>query len=125
MKSCRNLGIDYEIIGGTAADGYLVVNNQIPAAGSYLRKDTGKLVFYVGDASMDTYITVPSAIGLTSASANSVITNAGFNFAIDGTQEYDIGDSAVVVAQYPAAGEEALYGSLITVKMRYLDGNIN
>ena len=46
---------------------------------------------------METYMTVPSAIGLTSASANSVITNAGFNFAIDGTQEYDIGDSAVVV----------------------------
>ena len=125
LKSCRNLGIDYEIVGGTAGDGSLVINNQIPAAGSYLRRDTGKLVFYVGNASMETYMTVPSAIGLTSASANSVITNAGFNFAIDGTQEYDIGDSAVVVAQYPAAGEEALYGSLVTVKMRYLDGNIN
>ncbi|NLZ36280.1 MAG: PASTA domain-containing protein [Clostridiales bacterium] len=125
LRSCRNLGIDYEVVGGVAGDSTLVVNNQIPAAGSYLRKDTGKIVFYVGNAVMDTYMTVPSVIGLTSASANSVVTNAGFNFAIDGTQNYDIGDSAVVVAQQPPAGEEALYGSLVVVKMRYLDDNIN
>lgn len=125
IKVAENLGIAYEVVGGSAGDYSAVVKYQVPAAGSAVRRDTGKIVFYVGDAELTSYATVPNVIGLTSASANALVSGSGFNFEIDGTQDYTIGDAAVVVAQEPAAGEEALYGSVVTVKMRYLGDTAN
>ena len=125
IKVAENLGLAYEVVGGSASDYSAVVKYQVPSSGSSVRRDTGKIVFYVGDAELDNYGTVPNVVGLTSVSANSLVSGAGFNFKIDGTQDYTIGDAAVVVAQEPAAGEEAILGSVVTVKMRYLGDTAN
>ncbi|MCR5264665.1 MAG: PASTA domain-containing protein [Clostridiales bacterium] len=125
VKVAQNLGLAYEVVGGSADDRSAVVKYQVPAYGSSVRRDTGKIVFYVGDAELTNYGTVPNVVGLTSVSANALVSGAGFNFKIDGTQDYTIGDAAVVVAQEPLAGEEAILGSVVTVKMRYLGDTAN
>lgn len=118
-----NNGLEYEVV-GSSADG-AVISYQIPSSGSTLQKNTGRVIFYTGNATADDYVEVPNVVGYSATTANRLISNAGFNIMIDGAQNYDIGAGAVVVSQTPAAGEQALYGSVVTITMRYMDGTAN
>ncbi len=118
-------GIKYKIVGEVKGDGSDIVTYQMPVAGNLVSKENGKIILYTGNAAVDDYEEVPNVIGMTASNASSALIRRGFNIILEGTQNYDVGTGAVVVSQTPAAGEAALYGSVVTVVMRYLDGTAN
>ncbi len=115
-ESIEKSGLSVEIIGNGEK-----VTAQVPAAGSKLSKQNGKVILYVGDAAPSTDLTVPNVIGMSPSAANRVLINAGFNISIDGATNYDVGSGAEVVAQYPEAGSTASRGDVITVTFRHTD----
>ena len=115
-EAIRKNGLEVEIIGNGEK-----VTAQVPAAGSKLSKQNGKIVLYVGDAAPSTDLTVPNVIGMSASAVNRVLINAGFNISIEGTTNYDVGSGAVVVSQYPEAGTTATRGDVITVTFRHTD----
>lgn len=117
IKSMGYVGLDYEVVGdGTK------VTAQIPAGGSQLAKDTGKVIFYCGDAEPKNTVTVPDVMGRSASAANKLLIDAGLNIRIEGTQNYQSGAGAVVVSQSPAAEAVVTPGTIVTVEFRYLDG---
>lgn len=119
ILNTRNLGLQYEFVG----EGPTVVS-QVPKGGSSVLVSTGKVIFYLGDATPDAEekITVPDVMGNTASIANKTLTNAGFNIKVEGTMNYDEGVGAKVVRQSPAAGELLPRGSVVTVEFRHTDG---
>ena len=115
-EAIRKNGLEVEIIGNGEK-----VTAQVPAAGSKLSKQNGKIVLYVGDAAPSTDISVPNVIGMSASVVNKVLINAGFNISIEGTTNYEVGSGAVVVSQYPEAGTPATRGDVITVTFRHTD----
>ena len=109
-------GLAVEIIGNGEK-----VTAQVPAAGSKLSKQNGKVILYVGDAAPSRDLTVPNVIGMSASAANRVLINAGFNISIEGATNYDAGSGAVVVAQFPEAGSEAVRGDVVSVTFRHAD----
>lgn len=109
-------GLDVEIIGNGEK-----VTAQVPGAGNTLSKQNGKVILYVGDAAPSNELIVPSVIGMSASMANRVLINAGFNISIDGATNYEAGNGATVVDQYPAAGTEATRGDVISVTFRHTD----
>ena len=107
-------GLDVEVIGSGEK-----VTAQVPAAGSKLSKQNGKIILYVGDTSPSNDLSVPNVVGLSASAANRVLINAGFNISIEGTTNFDVGEGAEVIAQYPAAGTPATRGDVITVTFRH------
>lgn len=117
VKSMGYVGLDYTVVGdGTK------VTAQIPAGGSQLAKDTGKVIFYCGEAQPENTVTVPDVMGKSASAANKLLINAGLNVRIEGTQNYQNGTGAVVVSQSPAAEAVVTPGTIVTVEFRYLDG---
>ena len=107
-------GLKYEIIG----DGE-TVNSQLPAAGSTLMLESGKVVLYTGSETPENnLVTVPDLSGLGAETANAKLLALGFNVRIDGLLE----NSAKVTGQDPEPGEALPEGSLITIKVRSLSG---
>ena len=109
-------GLDVEIIGNGEK-----VTAQVPSSGSFLSKQNGKIILYVGDIAPSNDLTVPNVVGLSASAANRVLINAGFNISIEGATNFDVGDGAEVIAQYPAAGTPATRGDVITVTFRHTD----
>ena len=98
------------------------VTAQIPAGGSQLAKNTGRVIFYTGAETPTATVTVPDVMGKSATAANKMLIDAGLNVRIDGTQNYQSGSGAVVVAQSPAAYTAVAPGTIVTVEFRYLDG---
>ncbi len=115
-EAIEKSGLDVEIIGNGEK-----VTAQVPASGSTLSKQNGKVILYVGDAAPSNDQTVPNVIGMSPSAANRVLINAGFNISIDGATNYDVGSGAEVVAQYPEAGSTATRGDVITITFRHTD----
>ncbi len=115
ISAMKNLGIKYNIVG----DGD-TVTYQSPAGGNSFNKASGTVTIYCGDAVPNQYVTVPDCMNMTASKANQAIINAGLNPVITGTTNNVSGATAVVVSQSPAAGESVLYGSTVTVTMRFL-----
>lgn len=109
-------GLEVEIIGNGEK-----VTAQVPSAGSKLSKQNGKIILYVGDSSPSNDLNVPNVVGLSASAANRVLINAGFNISIEGTLNFEVGDGAEVIAQYPEAGTPATRGDVITVTFRHTD----
>ena len=109
-------GLSVEIIGNGEK-----VTAQVPAAGSKLSKQNGKVILYVGDTAPSNELTVPNVIGMSASAANRVLINAGFNISIEGATNYEAGSGAVVVAQFPDAGTEATRGDVVSVTFRHTD----
>ena len=105
-------GLDYEIIG----DGE-TVTAQVPAAGSTVFKDTGKLLLYTGEEKPKNTVTVPDLVGKTAEAANRILVNAGLNVSITGATN---GDTATVISQSPAAGEVVPEATAVTIDVRHL-----
>ncbi len=109
-------GLKYEIVGYGP-----VVTSQVPAAGQEMSKQNGKVILYTGEEEPSNTETVPNLVGMTASAANRLLINAGFNINIKGATNYAASSGAVVVSQYPAAGEKRSKGDVITVTFRYLD----
>lgn len=105
-------GIDYTILG----DGDRITA-QVPAAGSTIYKDTGKLLLYTGEESPQNTVTVPDLVGKTAEAANRILVNAGLNVSITGATN---GDTATVISQSPAAGETVPAATVVTLDVRHL-----
>ena len=105
-------GIQYTIVG----DGD-TVTAQVPAAGSTIFKDTGKLILYTGEETPKNTVTVPDLVGKTAEAANRLLVNAGFNVSITGATN---GDTATVISQSPAAGEIVPAATVVTIEVRHL-----
>ncbi|MBR7184787.1 MAG: PASTA domain-containing protein [Clostridia bacterium] len=117
ITSMGYVELDYTVVGdGTK------VTAQIPAGGSQLAKDTGRVIFYCGDAQPEDTVTVPDVMGRSASAANKLLIDAGLNIRIEGTQNYQSGAGAVVVAQSPAGDTVVTPGTIVTVEFRYLDG---
>ena len=113
----RDLGVSVEVIGGSGK-----VTSQVPARGSVISKENGKIVLYTNNAdSSSRTVEVPSVLGLTAAQANTKIINAGLNIAIHGAQNYDKGSGAIVTSQSCSAGEKVPYGTVVTIEVIHLD----
>lgn len=105
-------GIEYTIVG----DGD-TVTAQVPAAGSTIFKDTGKLILYTGEETPKNTVTVPDLVGKTAEAANRLLVNAGLNVSLTGATN---GDTATVISQSPAAGETVPAATVVTIEVRHL-----
>ncbi len=105
-------GIDYTIVGNGDT-----ITAQVPAAGSTIYKDTGKLILYTGEEVPKNTVTVPDVVGKTAEAANRILVNAGLNVTLSGATN---GDTATVISQVPAAGEVVPSAAVVTIEVRHL-----
>ncbi len=91
---------------------------QSPAAGTKLAKG-GKVILYTEEGLKNANVTVPNVVGMSAASANRALLNAGLNIEIVAGSG---GEGATVTKQGIAAGEMVLPGTVIAVEFRYYDG---
>lgn len=105
-------GIEYTIVGEGDT-----VTAQVPAGGSTLFKDSGKLILYTGEEAPKNTVIVPDLVGKSAEAANRLIINSGLNIAVTGATN---GDTATVIHQSPAAGEKVPAATLVTIELRHL-----
>lgn len=115
----KNQQLNYEFVG----EGTTVVS-QVPRGGSSILMSSGKVIFYLGDATPETntQIKVPNVIGMTASVANRTLANAGFNIKVDGALNYDEGVGARVVNQSLQEGTLVPKGTVMTIQLRHTDG---
>ena len=107
-------GLKYEVVG----DGD-TVTSQVPAAGSTLMLQSGKIVLYTGtETPENNMITVPDLTRYGAETANSTLIARGFNVGINGS----FASTAVVTGQVPAAGESVPEGTIVTITVRSMNG---
>ena len=111
-------GLAVEVVGSGT-----IVTSQIPAAGSYVEKVSGRIILYTDSLEPSANVTVPNLIGKTAVAANALLASKGLNIKIEGTKNYLSGTGAVVVEQSHKEGEMVPEGTVITVTFRYLDGD--
>lgn len=104
--------LSYEIVG----DGTSVIA-QVPASGSTMSKENGKVILYTSETVAEKTAAVPNIIGKTAAEANKALTNAGFNIHLEGAT---VGSGAVAISQSITGGTIAPRGSVITVEFRHM-----
>lgn len=107
-------GLSCEIIGEGS-----VITGQFPAAGSTMRKDNGRVILYCGTENERQYTTVPDLMYKTAEAANMILLNSGLNVRITGASN---GSSAIVIEQYPAAGDTVELGAVVEIELRHMDG---
>ena len=78
------------------------------------------MTLYTGDAVPNQYVTVPDLSQMKASTANQTIINAGLNPVITGATNNVSDATAIVVGQSPEAGSSVLYGSTVTVTMRFI-----
>ncbi len=96
------------------------VLSQIPAAGSIIHKNTGRVILYTDNTTSSDTVTVPNVIGKTATEANRILINAGFNVSFSGALNFDVGAGAIVIAQTPTEGILPR-GSVISLTFRFND----
>ncbi len=114
IEYIEEAGLKYEVIGEITEGA--IVKAQSPAAGSYIQKDTGKIVLYVGDATPAETVTVPDLVGKNAVVANALLVNRGLNVKIEGAS----GSSSEVYSQSIPAGTRVAPGTVVTLTFRYM-----
>ena len=107
-------GLGFEFIG--TGD---VITAQVPAEGSVMNSENGKVILYCGEPEPAPYIEVPDLVGKNADVANSMVIGSGLNIRMTGASS---GTLATVVSQSPAAGTMASRGQIVEIELRYLDG---
>ncbi len=105
-------GVKFEVVG----DGDTVMY-QVPASGSKITKDGGRVILYTGSESPEKTVKVPKLVGLTVSAANKKLVNLGLNIAISGPS----GADATVIDQSVAEGTYVTRGTLVTIEVRHMD----
>ncbi len=113
----KKLGVEYEFIGEGNK-----VTAQVPSAGAVISKKDGKILIYLGDSAPKKEVKIPNVQKLTAAAANQALLNAGLNIKIEGSKSHSLAGEALVVSQFPAAGEMVEKGSVVTITVRFTDG---
>ncbi len=115
ISALQGLGIQAEVMGSGSH-----VVAQSPVAGTTLREGA-KVILYTEEGLNTPTVSVPNVVGMSPASANRVLINAGLNIEIaTGTMESVEG--ATAVKQSIAAGEMVLPGTVVTVDFRHYSG---
>ncbi len=112
IESITKMGLKYEIIGDVTEGS--IVKAQSPASGSYVQKDTGKIILYVGDATPAETVQMPDLVGKNATYANARLMGLNLNVKIEGTR----GADAEVYAQSVEPGAMVKPGTVITLKFR-------
>lgn len=113
MLSYEDIPLDIvEIVGSGDT-----ITLQVPAAGSKINKESGRLILYTGSETAELTIKVPDLSGMSAAAANEKLINLGMNVAISGSA----GTGATVVEQSITPGTYVSKGTIITIEVRHLD----
>ncbi|MBR2460391.1 MAG: PASTA domain-containing protein, partial [Clostridia bacterium] len=111
----NKLGLEYEVIG----EGDKVIG-QMPAAGARVMKLTGRVLLYTEGSGGENAVKVPDLVGMTATDAINKLVGLGFNIELAGVSDYSRGVGATVIGQ-SRISEELPRGSVITLRLRYLD----
>lgn len=111
-ETITKLGLKYEVI-GTVSDN-AIVKAQSPASGSYVQKETGKIVLYVGDAKPTESVQMPDLVGKNATLANALLMSLNLNVKIEGAR----GADSEVYDQSVAPGTMIQPGTVVTLKFR-------
>lgn len=103
----------YEIIGNGD-----VVTAQVPSEGTRISSDTGILLLYTEDESVQT-TQVPDLMGMSAYNANLIATSNGLNVTFSGSTN---GTEATVIGQSLTPGDVVPRGTVIDIELRYLGG---
>ena len=105
-------GLTYEIVGNGTS-----VVAQVPASGSKMSKNGGRIILYTENETPSATAIVPDVMGLTAEQANKKLTDAGLNVRISGTT---MGEGTVVYAQSLLMGTVIPKGTVIEIELRYM-----
>ncbi|MBQ8859029.1 MAG: PASTA domain-containing protein [Clostridia bacterium] len=119
IKKIKTLGLSYEYGDGGSGD---TVRMQVPAAGAKVSKNGGKIILYT-EESATANAAVPDLLGKSGEEANRLLLDAGLNVLIEGAKKYDIGAGATVIGVSYKAGTQVPKGTVVTVTLRYMDGD--
>ena len=114
-KYLKEKQIKFEIIGSGKT-----INTQMPHYGSKIYKQNGKIILYSGIEENRTSI-VPNIIGKSAEEANEILIKSGFNVNIEGASNFKYGQGAIVVSQSYSEGVILEKGTVITIKVLFLD----
>ena len=119
IKKIKALGLSYEYGDGGSGD---TVCMQVPASGAKVSQNGGKVILYT-EENAKANVKVPDLLGKSGQEASRLLTDAGLNLLAEGAIKYDIGEGATVVAVSYEAGAQVPRGTVITITLRYLDGD--
>ena len=94
------------------------VISQVPAEGSTVTKENGRIILYTGEESAKATITVPDVEGKTGEAAMRILVNAGLNVRIRGAKD---SQSATVISQSVEAGTKVARGTVIEISIVHTD----
>lgn len=106
-------GLACEVVG----DGEHVIS-QVPAEGSTISKQNGRVILYTGEESAKATIEVPDVEGKTGEAAMRILVNSGLNVLIRGAKD---SQSATVISQSIEAGEMVARGTVIEISIVHTD----
>lgn len=109
VEYIEDAGLSYKVIGNGEK-----VQSQMPAAGTYIEKVSGKIVLYT-EGSPDEMVTVPDLSGMIALTANQTLVNLDLNIKIEGSASYLSGTGYRVVSQSVAPKTKVPKGTVITV----------
>ena len=109
----ESMGLKCEFVGEGE-----VIKAQMPAGGSSMIKENGKVIIYLGEDVQPATVTVPSLYNLTSDAANQMLVELGLNVKITGATN---GSTSTIVKQYPEAGAQVEVGSVVEFELRHMD----
>ncbi len=105
-------GLKCEVVGtGTTVTG------QVPAAGSTLSKESGRVILYTDGEEAKNTIEVPNVVGKSAEAANRMLVNAGLNVSVKGASN---SSESTVAVQSIAAGTMAPAGTVVEISLRDL-----
>ena len=105
-------GLKCEVVGtGT------VVTGQVPAAGSTLSKDSGRIILYTDNEEAKNTIEVPNVVGKSAEAANRMLINAGLNVSVKGASN---SSESTVAVQSVEAGTMVPAGTVVEISLRDL-----
>ena len=107
-------GFEYEIIGGGDT-----ITAQVPAAGSKISSDAGRLILYTNGEEPVNEIVVPNFLNMSAYNANNSAVMSGLNVTFSGSIN---GSTATVISQSIEAGTMVPRGTVIEIELRHLDG---
>ena len=93
------------------------VTGQVPAAGSTLSKDSGRVILYTDDAEVKNTVEVPNVVGKTAEAANRMLINAGLNVSVKGASH---SNESTVAAQTIPEGTMVPTGTVVEISLRDL-----
>ncbi len=109
----QSRGLVCEVVG----EGENVVS-QVPAEGSIVSKNSGRVILYTGEESAKATVEVPDVEGKTGEAAARILVNAGLNVRIKGAKD---GESATVISQSVEAGTMVARGTVVEISIVHTD----